>query len=476
MSALAVNPLLRRSIHTLTCVLAAVTALSCSDSLLGGGRRLARVVLLPQFSKQGAEIYNSLKSFGLAVTSLHVVLIRPNTTDTLAQTTVSVAEGQDSIAVTLEVPIRGSEERLIANLEMSSGGVIVFTGSISVIARIGASVADAAPVLVPVWVGPGRSATRIVISPRDQTLPVSGRVNFSATAFDANGTPVTDPEFVSRWQWRVNDATLGSLSASGGEFVPAGKAGVAIVTVFTPNLLRDTVRLTLITQLPLAKVTFARQLEVLNAGATSTVPVTALDPNGATVNNATFSFTSRTPEVASVSSTGVISGIAKGQAVIVVSGQQPGGSAVFQDSLLAVVAQPNAPVLIGSINQFELATNATVTVSVFADMRGSTNKLGSTTIDVAWNPAQLQFQSIANGASGVVPTVNTSLASTGSLTLAMADVAGFSGKIELLRIIFKTSATATAGTLALSAREMTAVDYTDLLSSIVQVTHPLSVR
>lgn len=478
MPAPAVNRSLRRSIHACVGVLAAAITLSCGDSL-GGGRRLARVVLQPQFSQRDAAIYRSLESFGLGVTSLRVVLLRPNTTDTLAQTTVAVNEGQDSIVVSLEAPIRGSEEQLVANLVMSSGSVILFTGSVSVIARLGAQVANAAPVLVPVWVGPGSTATRIVISPRDQTIPAGSRVAFSATAFDANNQPVTDAEFVSRWQWRVNDATLGTIPLVGGEFIAGTKAGTALVTVFTPNLLRDTVRLTISTQLPqlpLAAVKFARQLEVLNTDASAIVPVLAVDANNVSVPNVALTYTSRSPNVAGVSAAGLITGFTKGQSIIVVSGQQQGSTTSFQDSLLAVVAQAGSPALFTSIDRFELPRNTTVTVSVYADMRSATRRLGSTTIDVSWNPAQLLFQSVANGASGVVPTVNTSIAGTGSLTLAMADVVGFSGKVELLRITFITSATPTTGQLALTAREMTAADFTDLLSSIVQVVHPLSVR
>ena len=433
-------------------------------------------MLAPQFSQRDAEIYSSLKTFGLAVTSLHVVLLRPNTTDTVAQTTVNVDEAADSIVVELEAPIRGSEERLIANLEMSSGGILVFTGSVPVIARLGAQIANSAPVLVPVWVGPGNNATRVVISPRDQTLPITGRITFTAAAFDANNLPVTDAEFVSRFQWRVTDPSLGSIPRSGGEFVPGSTAGLALITVLTPNLLRDTVRINVVTQLPLARVRFARQLEVLDVGALSTVAATATDPNNAPVGNATLSYVSRTPGVATVSPSGAITGVARGQAVIVVTAQQPGTTGLFQDSLLAVVAQPGAPALISSLSAFDLGLNATTTVSVFMDMRASGKKLGSTTIDVDWNPAQLQFQSFASGGSGVVATVNSNNAGTGHLTLAMADVAGFSGRVELLRITFKTSATASTGQLALVARELTTADFVDFLGSLVQVIQPLSVH
>src|SRR5205823_5679158 len=330
--------------------------------------------------------------------------------------------------------------------------------------------------LIPVWVGPGTEATSISISPRDLTMAISTSLAFTATAVDINGAPVTDPEFVSRWRWRVSDTTIGSIPLTGGTFVAKNKPGVVFLTVVTPTLLRDTVQLTITTQLPLAKVRFQRQLETLDRGGTSSVPATATDVNGSVVSNAVFTYISRTPSIATVNASGTISGAAKGQAIIDVQAHDQGSSQIVEDSLLAVVAEPGAPALVSSIDRFEWRTDTTLTVSIFADMRSATTKLGSTTVDVQWNPAQLTFQGTANGTSGVVPTVNSTNAANGTLTLAMADAAGFSGRIELLRITLRTSSSASTGQLALSAREMSAADYTDLLPNLVQVTHALSVR
>lgn len=477
MAALAVNPFARRSIGFLAVLAVAGVALSSCNDGTSALRRMARVTLQPQFTRRDAEIYSALPTFNLSVSTIHLVLKRPNSTDVVKDTTVAVAEGQDSVLITLNVPILGNQETFIASLEMLSGNIVIFSGSVSVVAKTGASF-DAPPVLVPVWVGPGKEATKIVIAPRDPTIPAqNGRITFTATALDANNQPVIDPEFLSRWKWNVNDPTLGTIPVGGGDFVAAGKTGTALVSVFTPNLLRDTVRVTLVAQLPLAKVAFARQIEVVDRSATTTVPITTTDANGKAITGATTSYTSRSSAIATVSSSGVITGIAKGQAIILVQASDPGSATVFRDSLLAVVAEPGAPLLISSIDKFEYGTNATLTVSVFVDMRSSTKKVGSTTIDVSWDPANLIYQSIANGASGVLPTTNSSLTSTGKLTFAMADVAGFGGKIEMLKITFKTSASASLGQLALSAREMTASDLsTDLLPLLAQVTQPLSIH
>jgi hypothetical protein len=470
-------PLLRRSLLPLAGLLAAALSLSCSD-MVSRGRGLARVDFEPRFSQHDAEILKSLRTFGLGVTSLQVKLRRPDSEDVLADTTVTVADDQTEISVTLDVVIEGTEELLVASLRMFSGEVLIFSGSINVLAKAGADPTAARPQLQLVWVGPGSQATHVVISPRDRNLSaLNGELTLTAQAFDANEGLVDDPDFVARFRWNVDDPTLGTISRTGGEFVAAGKAGVAIVTVLTPNLLRDTVRLTLQTVLPLSKVSFARKVELIDRGATALpVPVSASDANDTPVQTATFSYISRNTEVATVNATsGAITGVARGQTVIVVRAQEAGQQTIAEDSLLAVVAEPTAAALISSVDRFTYARNTPVTISVFVDMRSATRRLGSTTVDVTWNPEQLLFQSFASGASGVTPTVNSTLASTGRLTLAMADVVGFGGRVELLRLSFTTSAAATSGALALTARELSTADFTDLLGLTVQVSHPIIV-
>lgn len=459
----------------LATLLAAALSLSCSDAFVARGG-LARVALEPRFSQQDADILRGLRTFGLGVTSLTVKLRRPNSNDIAAEKTVTVEDDQTQVEVALDVAIVGTEELFTASLQMYSGDVLIFSGTVNVVAKAGADPTTTRPQLQLVWVGPGAEATRVAITPRDRNLSaITGRLEMFATAYDAAGVPITNLDYTGRIRWTVNDTSLGTIPLHGGEFVAKGKAGVAIVSVLTPNLLRDTVRLTLQTVQPVANVSYARKLEIVDRGtAAAPVPITLTDANGTPVTTAAVTYQSRNTAIATVGTNGAITGVARGQAVIVVRAQEPGASAFVEDSLLAVVAEPASPVLVSSIDRFTYAREANVTVSVFVDMR-STQRLGSTTVDVDWNPAQLAFQSTANGASGVAPTVNSTGAANGRVTLAMADVTGFAGRVELLRITFRTSAGASSGSLALTARELSAADFTDLLSVTTQVTHPIGV-
>jgi hypothetical protein len=459
-------------------MVAAALSLSCSDPMLRDGGH-AHIVFEPVFAKHDADILRSLRAFNLGVTTLHVVVRRPRTEEILGEQTITVEENATEIEVRIDVTISGTEELVAASIEMFSGEVLIFSGNVNVLARAGADPTTARPQLQLVWVGPGSDATKVEISPGDQNLSaITGRLALTATAYDASGNVVDDPDFLARFRWSVADTSLGEIPVHGGEFVTKGKAGVAIVTVMTPNLLRDTVRFNLQTVLPLSTVSFARKLEIVDRGATAAaIPVSATDPNGTPVTTAQFSYVSRNTQVATVdAASGAITGVTRGQTVIVVRGQEPGSTTIAEDSLLAVIAEPGGPVLIASIDRFTYTRNAEVTVSVFVDMRSETQKLGSTTVDVSWNPSQLVFQSTSAGTEGVNPTVNSTLAtSLGQLTLAMASVVGFSGRVELLRINFRTSASASTGAFTLAAREISAADFTNLLGTAVQVSHPITV-
>src|SRR6185503_12535230 len=160
--------------------------------------------------------------------------------------TITVAEGQDTVVVAISVPIQGAEEVLNAGMEMSAGGVVLFSGTVQVTAKAGVDVTSLPPELPLVWVGPGSEATRVHISQTDTTIRASAHLALQATAFDAGNNEVHNPTYEGEWRWNVIEPTLGTMPATGGEFVGAGVRGVAHVRVWTPNQLEDTVALALV--------------------------------------------------------------------------------------------------------------------------------------------------------------------------------------------------------------------------------------
>jgi uncharacterized protein YjdB len=220
-----------------------------------------------------------------------------------------------------------------------------------------------------------------------------------------------------------------------------------------------------------ASVSFAAHQAIVAIGSSVATTATVRDASGATMSGSPVTYVSRTPAVATVSSTGQITGAGTGRATIVVT-----SNSTIQDSLLAVVIPPGGQALVSSLDGFNLAVGATFTVSIYMDMSASTKRLSSGQVDVKFSTSQMVYQSHAAG-SGVAAAVNTGDASTGTIRLAFADPAGLTGRVELLRITFKASATAGAtGSLQLTATELTATDFTDLMGSTVRISQPLIVR
>lgn len=219
-----------------------------------------------------------------------------------------------------------------------------------------------------------------------------------------------------------------------------------------------------------ASVTMPSQQVTLQQASTLPFTATIRDVDGNAMPGA-ISYASRNTAVASINTAGHVTGMAPGQAIVVST-----FSSIIADSALAIVTGPDASVIVSSLTGFTLAANATHTVSVYVDMTLAKKKLASGQVDIVWTVPQLVYQSHAAGA-GVAATVNASSAAAGTLRVSFADPAGLSGKVEILKITFKNSATAgLIGELKLSATELTAVDLTDLNAAAVKVTRPLIVK
>jgi adhesin/invasin len=216
---------------------------------------------------------------------------------------------------------------------------------------------------------------------------------------------------------------------------------------------------------------------VVEPSTTSTALIAVLrDANNIQVATPTVTYTSRTPAVATVNASGQVTAVAAGQTVVVAT--TTSGSATFTDSLIAVVAAADGPVVMTDLARMDLKADTTFTVAVLANMRASTGKIGSGKVTLSWDPTVLTYVSDAEGGSSVGATVNKNSVATGSLIMAFAGSAGWSGKVELRKVTFKASATlGKKGALTATANEMSAATgFADLMSKTVSVSSPLFTR
>lgn len=266
-------------------------------------------------------------------------------------------------------------------------------------------------------------------------------------------------------------ATTDADGRAAAKFTTGTTLGVNTVTATVAGVAPATLTVTTIAG-PAVTLSLRERIVLIDAGQRFTPTITAIDANGNVVPASQLIYEPRTPFAVSVAADGSITGsTGSSQTIVAVS------SGTVRDSVLVVVATPNGPVIQTDLTRLDVARDTTFTVPVIFDMRTSPERLGAATVVVRWDPGQLQLLSQTEGATaGVV--VNANDVAQGTLTLALANAAGLSGRLELRRLTFKAAATVgRTGTLRLSTSDVFAAGtFASLLQKTTAVTHLLSIR
>jgi hypothetical protein len=276
----------------------------------------------------------------------------------------------------------------------------------------------------------------------------------------AQATSVTDPNGLA-----TNAFTLGTEVKR--YTISAGVSGVSPAAQF--NIDAAPPRPLVSLDIGPAKIVYA------DVGTNVALAVSGRRDDGTAVATPSVTYASRTESVATVSTTGSVSIVGKGQAIIIATAAT---NTAIVDSILVVGVATGGIVLRTDMTSLNTASDKDFTVRVIADLRNSGKWLGSAMSTITWNPAVMTYVSHASGGSGQpVPTVNTSKASTGELTLSVASAEGHTGTVTLLAITFRAAAAGAAGLLSLDATEATeAKTFVNLLSLITAVRHPITSR
>jgi hypothetical protein len=278
-----------------------------------------------------------------------------------------------------------------------------------------------------------------------------------------------------------------AVAAGGGAITPAtdttDESGVASAVITLGTTVGDNTATGTVTGLspvsftttsvagPATSITLASKITALSVDASATLTPIAKDKYGNTAVLPTVTYTSRTTTAATVASTGAITGVAAGQSMIVAA------TSAGSDSTLAVIAPAGGPVLVTDLSSFALGAASDQVINVVMDMRDGTEKLGSTVAKLEWDPAVVSYQSHSAATGGPTAVVNSNNASSGSLVLSIADANGYSGKVTLLKVVFKAGAAGKSGTLKLSTTEVTAAKtFVNLLSKTVAASMPVATR
>ena len=229
-------------------VLALAVAITCTDAPTAPSASrdsAARIGLSPSFSADAARAYGALSLLGFDVTSVRVRLTAADgrvATDTI----IPFPTAQDTLVLDLSVQVRGNEESFTALLELRDAtGIVLFSGTHLVTARVGALPGVPTPRFALEYSGPGRDARTISLTPSGGPVAATAIVPVTATAVDSAGREVGDLLV----RWTSSDPAMAAVTQTGAaaaELRGTGRRGAVTITVVAPTGLTASSTLSLV--------------------------------------------------------------------------------------------------------------------------------------------------------------------------------------------------------------------------------------
>lgn len=174
----------------------------------------------------------------------------------------------------------------------------------------------------------------LALSPASLSLQVGANQRLTATARDAQGN-VLSGRVVT---WLSGGPTVATVDPSG--LVTAIGLGTALIIATCEG--RQASASVSVTPVTVSSIIVVPNTVTVTAGATVQLNVTALDGSGVAISSATVGFSSADPAIASVSSTGLVSGVAAGATSLTVTAAAPGQPAPTS-ATVGVTVTPPAP-------------------------------------------------------------------------------------------------------------------------------------
>jgi hypothetical protein len=285
---------MRLTLRAAGLVAIAVGVVTCTDAptgpASGRGAMPARLGLAPGFSPSAARAYGALASMGIVVTQVHIALTAADGRLAL-DTTIQFPADQDLLTITLPVEITGAEQTFTAVIELlDASGLKLFAQTQPVTARAAALPGEAPPVIILEYVGPGRNARTVTVSPSDVSVSPTAPQSLTATAVDAAGNAVTDLLL----SWTSSDPTLATVVGTGttATVTALGRQGTVTISATIPTGIAGSARLNLLS-LPTHLALSSGDLQVDSVGLAVANPfvVRVTDDAGLPVPGATVTWT-----------------------------------------------------------------------------------------------------------------------------------------------------------------------------------------
>ncbi len=191
------------------------------DGMVGG--RVVSLLLAPGFEDGSLPRFQAT---GAVIDNVRVV-IRGADGTVVFDEIVPFPAGQTQVSITANVMVHGESERFSARFELRSGTTVMFEGAQEVTARPGPA-APPTTVVAQTFVGPGATATRVVVNPTGALLVAGASTTFTAAVTDAQNAPIPGALI----SWTSTNPAIASVT-SGGVVTAGTTRGTAIITAST---------------------------------------------------------------------------------------------------------------------------------------------------------------------------------------------------------------------------------------------------
>jgi len=225
----------------------------------------------------------------------------------------------------------------------------------------------------------------VSVSPATASVPVGQTVQLTATPQDASGNPLSGRVIT----WSSSSTTVATVSGSG--LVTARAAGSATITA-TSEGQSGTAAITVPAPAPVASVSVSPASATLQIGQTVQLTATPKDANGNPLTGRTITWGSSNTAVATVTGSGLVTGVVAGSATITATSEGQSGTA-------AITVPAPAPVASVSVNPASASVQVGQTVQLVATPKdASGNPLTGRT--VTWGSSNTAVATVT--ASGLV--------------------------------------------------------------------------
>src|SRR2546428_269069 len=238
----------------------------------------------------------------------------------------------------------------------------------------------------------------VAVSPASASVTVGQTVQLTATPKDAGGNALSGRVVT----WATSNGAIATVSASG--VVTGAAAGSAMITA-TSEGQGGTAAITVLSA-PVASVTVSPASAGVTVGGTTQLTVTLKDASGNPLTGRVVTWVSSAPTVATVTGTGLVSGVTAGSAMITATSEGQSGTAA-----LTVTTVPVASVVVSP-------ASASGTI-------GGTTQLTAALKDASGNPLTGRVGTWGSSAPTVATVSGTGLVS--GVTAGSATITATSG-------------------------------------------------